>query len=163
MVAIVFSVIPALVVGAINLCILRIGWFVASPLIFYNILIHLPIIFLLTLIAFSIYSPGDFRAVSAGSRVSNKFYQKVHILGITAFLTITFSVTSFFTNTMLYKNPIGKDSFAVSSEISTIPCLLLNSGIFTFISVFVFLPILTYFWLKKEKGFKEVQQTRGGQ
>lgn len=158
----IFLVIPALVAGAINIGILKIGWFVASPLIFYSILIQIPITFLLTLVAFSIYPPRDFRSTSTHYKVSDKFYQKAHILRPSTFLAMTFSVTSFFTNTMLYKNPAGKDSFAVSSGISTIPCLLLNAVIFIFISVFVFLPILTYFWVRKEKRLKEFQEIRGG-
>ncbi len=161
MVFIFFAVIPALVVGAINIGILKLGWFVVSRSILYGILIQIPITFLLTLVAFSIYSIGDFRITLSYFGVSNKFYQKVHIFKTVVFLAITFSVTSFFTNTMLYKNPIGKDSFAVS-RISTILCLLLNTGIFVFISVFVFLPILTYFWLRKQKEFREFQESRGG-
>ncbi|MBM3258056.1 MAG: hypothetical protein FJZ05_02505 [Candidatus Nealsonbacteria bacterium] len=151
MVFIFITIIPALVVGAINIWILKIGWFVVSPLIFSSILIQIPITFLLTLTAFSFYSYGDFRITSACSRVSNNFYQKAHILKAVIFIAITFSVTSFFTNTIFYKSPIGKDVFAVGSGISMIRYLLLNAGIFTFISVFVFLPILTYFWLRKRR------------
>ncbi len=149
MIFIFFTIIPALVAGVINLGILKFGWFVASPLIFYSILIQIPIILFLTLTAISIYSFGDFRVTLSYFRVSNNFYQKAHIFRATTFLAITFSVTAFFTNTIFYKNPIGKDSFAVNNAISTIQCLLLNAGIFTFISVFVFMPILTYFWMKK--------------
>ena len=158
----IFLVIPALVAGAINIGMVKIGWFVASPLIFYSILIQISITFLLSLAAFSIYPPGDLRATSTYYKVSDKFYHKAHIFRPSVFLAMAFSVTSFFTNTMLYKNPIGRDSFVVNSGISTIPCLLLNAVIFTFISVFVFLPILTYFWVKKEKGLKGSQEIRGG-